>query len=113
MDYQSAGKAARYKTNSLYKGRSHNAIYFRTVCHGGVFVRTVRCAAPPTTGNLAVACTTRKFAIRRLSDSKLRDLFRRNYSEKNVYPTNIIKKIISVTAYYIITMYTDIKKLYI
>jgi len=69
MDYQAAGNAARYKTNSLSKGRSHNAIYFKTVCHGGVFVSTVRCAAPPTTGKLAVACTTRKFAISRLSDS--------------------------------------------
>jgi hypothetical protein len=69
MDYQAAGNAARYKTNSLSKGRSHNTIYFKTVCHGGVFVSTVRCAEPPTTGNLAVACTNRQFSISRFSDT--------------------------------------------
>jgi len=69
MDYQAAGNAAHYKTNSLSKGRSRNAIYFKTVCHGGVFVSTVRRAEPPTAGNLAVTCTTRKFAISRFSDT--------------------------------------------
>jgi hypothetical protein len=68
VDYQAAGNAARYKTKSLSKGRSHNAIYFKTVCHGGAFVSIVLCAAPPTE-NLAVACTNRQFAISRLSDT--------------------------------------------
>jgi len=60
---------ALYKTNSVSKGRSRNAIYFKTVCHGGVFVSTGRRAAPPNAGKLAVACTARKFAISHLSDT--------------------------------------------
>jgi hypothetical protein len=69
MDNQAAGNAARYKTNSLSKGRSRNAISFKTACHGGDFVSTVRRAAPPTAGDLAVVCTTRRFAISHLSDT--------------------------------------------
>jgi hypothetical protein len=69
VDYQAPGNVAHYQTFSLSKGRSHNAIYFKTVYHGGVFVSTVRCAAPPTNRNPCGNPTYRQFALSRLSDT--------------------------------------------